>query len=239
MSLIETLITDLRKDLISLGNEQNREKAQYFFREPIKCYGLKAADMHAITKSYIKKLKGTSKDVHVALSEELFRSGIFEESIAAAEIIFSQRRHFVADDILLFEQWIHLYISNWATCDSFCNHTVGSFLESFPMFVARLKDWARSDNRWLRRAAAVSLIVPARKGKFTEEILEIADCLLQDKDDMVQKGYGWMLKVCSQKNPQTVFDYVMHHKDKMPRTALRYAIEKLPSDLKALAMIKP
>jgi 3-methyladenine DNA glycosylase AlkD len=84
----------------------------------------------------------------------------------------------------------------------------------------------------------VSLIIPARHGKFIKDVFEIADILLLDSEDMVQKGYGWMLKAASQAHQREVFNYVMKHKAKMPRTALRYAIEKMPKVLKAKAMQK-
>jgi 3-methyladenine DNA glycosylase AlkD len=108
----------------------------------------------------------------------------------------------------------------------------------YPSFLQELKLWAKSYNRWMRRASAVSLIVPARSGKFLKEILELSDILLPDKDDMVQKGYGWMLKSASQAYQKEVFDYVMKRKDNMPRTSLRYAIEKMPLDLRTMAMEK-
>ena len=62
--------------------------------------------------------------------------------------------------------------------------------------------------------------------------------LLTDPDDMVQKGYGWLLKSAGDAYQQEVFDYVMQNKARMPRTALRYAIEKMPKELKARAMAK-
>ena len=73
---------------------------------------------------------------------------------------------------------------------------------------------------------------------FLDDILAIADILLEDGDDLVQKGYGWMLKAASEANRQAIFDYIMSKKTVMPRTALRYAIEKMPKELKALAMAK-
>jgi len=73
---------------------------------------------------------------------------------------------------------------------------------------------------------------------FLQDIFEIADMLLMDKDDLVQKGYGWMLKVACQKHQQDVFDYIIRNKSIMPRTALRYAIEKMPEDMKKAAMEK-
>lgn len=88
----------------------------------------------------------------------------------------------------------------------------------------------------MKRAAAVSLIVPARKGAFLQDIFEIADALLMDPDDMVQKGIGWLLKTASEAHQDEVFNYLMHHKDQMPRTSLRYALEKMPAEKRAVAM---
>lgn len=68
--------------------------------------------------------------------------------------------------------------------------------------------------------------------------LKVAEILLQDREDLVQKGYGWMLKEAGNRFPKEVFEYVMKHKRQMPRTALRYAIEKLPSDMRQEAMRK-
>jgi 3-methyladenine DNA glycosylase AlkD len=73
---------------------------------------------------------------------------------------------------------------------------------------------------------------------FLGNVFEIADLLLTDNDDMVQKGYGWLLKEASRKHQKEVFDYVMRNKKAMPRTALRYAIELMPKDMKAEAMKK-
>jgi 3-methyladenine DNA glycosylase AlkD len=108
----------------------------------------------------------------------------------------------------------------------------------YPSFLAELKKWAVSENRWEKRASAVTLIIPARKGKFLKDIFEIAGLLHSDPDDMVQKGYGWMLKAASQAHQKEVFEYVMKRKGTMPRTSLRYAIEKMPADLKAKAMAR-
>jgi 3-methyladenine DNA glycosylase AlkD len=129
-----------------------------------------------------------------------------------------------------------MYVNNWAKCDTLCNHAVGSFIEMYPECVESLKGWARSENRWLRRASAVTLILPARKGMFLGDIFEIAEVLLKDEDDMVQKGYGWMLKEASKSHLQEVFEYVMAKKAGMPRTALRYAIEKMPEEMRRRAM---
>ena len=115
---------------------------------------------------------------------------------------------------------------------------MGEFIEQYPHYITELKKRTKSSNRRVKRAAAVTFIIPARRGKFLTDIFEIADALLIDPDDMVQKGYGRMLKVASQAHQKKVFDYVMKHRTTMPRTALRYAIEKMPKYLKVQAMKK-
>ena len=161
-----------------------------------------------------------------------------EESFIACHWSYAVRRDYGPEDFAVFEAWVNDYVSNWASCDTLCNHTIGALVDKYPAFLADLKRWAGSPNRWTRRAAAVSLIIPARQGRFLKEIFEIADILLMDQDDLVQKGYGWMLKVASQAHQAPVFEYVMAHKARMPRTALRYAIEKLPKELRVRAMEK-
>ncbi len=161
-----------------------------------------------------------------------------EESFIACEWSYSLRKVYKPADFKTFEKWVNLYVTNWASCDTFCNHTVGAFVEMYPDYLSNLKKWAKSKNRWMRRASAVSLIVPAKQGKFLNDILQIADILLQDRDDMVQKGYGWMLKEAGRNHQKEIFNFVVSRKNIMPRTALRYAIEKMPKELKKKAMAR-
>jgi 3-methyladenine DNA glycosylase AlkD len=197
---------------------------------------MKTATVTAIAKRYWKQVKGRSKQEIFSLCEELYQSGFLEESFIVSEWAHSLSGRYEKKDLEIFRRWIELYISNWASCDGFCNHTMGNFLEQYPESVDELKKWTRSKNRWMRRAAAVSLIVPAKHGKFLTESMDIAGLLLTDTDDMVQKGYGWLLKEASRKHTGEVFSYVMKNKHVMPRTALRYAIERMPKDLRAEAM---
>ncbi len=150
----------------------------------------------------------------------------------------NQKKFYEQKDFECFEFWVKNYITNWATCDTFCTKNMGFFLEKFPEYCQNIKRWSSSKRRWDRRASAVSFIRLSRGIEFLDTIFEITDTLLTDKDDMVQKGYGWLLKETSKHHLELVFNYVMSNKSKMPRTALRYAIEKMPLDLKKEAMLK-
>lgn len=235
---MQTILQLLRKELKAIGNKTIQEKTQYYFKDEVACYGIKSAEVHLISKFFYKQLGECEKSKIFEYCETLWQSGMIEECMIACNWADAQHRKFEQVDFELFEKWVHSYISNWATCDTFCNHTVGNFIMKYPEYITQLKCWAKSENRWVRRAASVSLIVPAKKGKFISDIFEISDILLTDADDMVQKGYGWMLKSASQAHRDEVFNYVMNNKDRMPRTALRYAIEKMPTEMRLEAMAK-
>lgn len=235
---MDPVITKIRQELQSLADPEIQKTSRRFFKEEITCYGMKTATGIAIAKKYWKEIKTRNKQEIFALCEELYQSGYMEESFIVSEWAHALSGRYEREDLAVFRRWIDTYITNWASCDGFCNHTMGDFIEQYPECTEELKRWTQSENRWMRRAAAVSLIVPAKHGKFLEESIEIAYLLLTDTDDLVQKGYGWLLKEVSRKHTEEVFSYVMMNKKVMPRTALRYAIELMPKDLRAEAMKK-
>jgi len=235
---MEYIIEKIREELKNNTDTKTKESSQNFFKEKIKCYGVKMPVVQKIGKDLFNQIGTDSKTEIFDLCEKLWQSEYLEESFIACNWSYNVRKKYEPEDFQIFDKWIRNYVNNWASCDTLCNHTVGAFIEMYPDHLKNLKDFAKSDNRWARRAAAVTLIIPARRGKFLNEILEIADILLLDKDDLVQKGYGWMLKVAGESHQHEIFNYVIKNKSVMPRTALRYAIEKMPGELKRLAMEK-
>ena len=230
------LLEAIRADLLKNSDAKTKESFRRFFKHDIQCYGVKGPFVRKIAGKYFKEVKTLDKGEVFSLCENLFRSKLCEEAFIAAAWLDWISDSFVPKDIAVFEQWIDRYIDDWAKCDTLCNHAMGPFLERFPSILSSLKQWALSHNLFLRRSAAVTLILPARKGLFLDEVFEISDILLLDQEDLVQKGYGWMLKEASRKAAQKVFSYLMRNKEVMPRTAFRYALEKMPPDLRKKAM---
>ncbi len=232
------VLSKIRKELELSGDDKTKESSRRFFKEEIKCYGVKSATVGKIAKENYIFIKNKSKAEIFSLCEDLWQSGMIEETFIACNWSYNLHKKFDRDDLVIFESWVSNYISNWASCDTFCNHTLGEFFEMFPDKLFVLKAWALSPNRWMKRASAVSLIIPAKKGLFLNDVFDICNTLLTDKDDMVQKGYGWLLKVADNAHRNEVFEFVLANKLIMPRTALRYAIEKMPKDMKIIAMAK-
>lgn len=235
---MDPVIAGIRKDLTTNADPVTRANFQRFFKEDVQYYGVKVPVVGKIAKKYWAEIKFLEKKEIFSLCDELYQSNYCEEAFIVSSWTRLLAPRYEREDLIIFRRWIDSYITNWAVCDSFCNHTMGSFMEKFPDNLDELKHWTQSGNRWMRRAAAVSLIIPAKNGRYLDTVLEIADRLLTDRDDMVQKGYGWLLKEASRKHQKEVFDYIMRNKIMMPRTALRYAIELMPNDLKSRAMKK-
>ncbi len=232
------LLSVMRRDLKQQADAKTKGSFQSFFKEKVTAYGVKTAIVTKIARKYFHEVKLLGKREIFSLCEELLKADYTEEAFIASEWAYWLRDEYEPSDFIVFERWLNKYVNNWAKCDSLCNHAIGSFVEKYPQYIGNLKNWTRSENRWLKRASAVTLIIPAKQGEFLKDIFEIADSLLQDKDDLVQKGYGWMLKEASRIYQKEVYDYVLRNSKLMPRTALRYAIEKMPEDLRHLAMGK-
>jgi len=234
--MVNDVLTSVRNDLRQSADEKTREGSVRYFKEKIVVYGVKSALVGKIAARYYPEISPLGKARIFELCEDLWKSDYMEEAFIAANWSYRLHKEYIPDDFARFEKWVSCYVDNWAKCDTLCNHTIGSLVEQYPQFISNLKQWARSENRWMRRASAVTLIVPAKRGKFLEDIFEIADILLKDPDDLVRKGYGWLLKDAAIQHQMEIFDYVLKNKAVMPRTALRYAIERLPDDLKRRAM---
>ena len=233
---MEKIILEIRKELRANTDPKYKKGELNFFKEKIKTYGVRASVSQRISREYFKKIKHLEKKKVFSLCEELLESGYIQEIGIAFRWAFRFKNQYEEKDFKIFEKWLKKYISNWTNCDDFCTHNLGYFITEFPEFIPKIKKWTKSKNKWARRASAVIFIYPVKHKKYLKHIFEIADILLLDEDDMVQKGYGWMLKEASNIYPKEVFDFVMKNKNKMPRISLRYAIEKYPKALRKKAM---
>lgn len=226
----------VRARLTEAADPQALASSSRFFKEEIRPYGVRAATVRLLAKQVLAQAGDRDIDRVFGLSEELWRSGRLEETSVACYWAAALHRQFRAADVAVFEHWVDAYVDNWASCDALCTDAIGRYLLRFEGSVDRVAGWATSPNRWMRRAAAVSFVLPARRGHHLDTVFTVADALIEDTDDLVRKGYGWLLKSASQVHPDAVFDYLMARRDVMPRTAFRYALEKLPPPMRDEAM---
>ncbi|MBU2634037.1 MAG: DNA alkylation repair protein [Nanoarchaeota archaeon] len=221
---MNNIINSIKKELQKNIDLKYKEGATNYFKETIKPYGVRTPIVRKIARNYRRlDFKETIK-----LCEELLKSKYFEFGVVAFTLIGFHKKKFTKETFKIFESWVKKYVDNWAWCDFLCTDLIGYVIEKHPELINVLEIWTSSKNRWVRRAAAVSLIKPAKRGLFLKDVFKISNLMLQDRDDMVQKGVGWLLKeTTNSKNRNKVVGFIEKNKFKMPRTMLRYSIEKL------------
>jgi 3-methyladenine DNA glycosylase AlkD len=235
-SVLERLGRDIREQDIAA----NRHNYQRFHKEKLKePVGLSAAVLRKISNHRFRELRGQPSTNILALCDSLLASGKRYMQFFAFDWAEKLKGHYARSDFKRFHSWLVTYVNDWGSCDHLCGGPLGHLIYQYPDLAVRTQSWARSRNRWHRRAAAVCLIVPARNGQLNDRVFAVADRLLNDEDDLVQKGCGWMLKEAAGCYQQKVFRYVMDNRSRMARTTLRYAIEKMPATLRRKAMEKP
>lgn len=242
---MKNITIKLRKELKKNTDKKYKEGCINFFKEKIVCYGVRTDAVKKIANKYYPYVKNISKKELFKICEELFKSNYNEEAFVAVEWLKKQNNSYDEKDIVVFEKFINSYLNNWAKIDVFCTGVVNPLIVKYSSLIKHTDCWTNSNNVWTRRASAVSLIVSKKKNKSfydskknINHIFHIAKKLMKDKEDLVQKGCGWMLKVASNYKQKEVFDFVIRNKQKMTRTALRYSIEKMPESLRKKAMAK-
>ncbi len=169
------------------------------------------------------------------LCDILLEKRIFEVTIFALDFLERFADRLGEPELLRMEKWLEDDLcDNWAAVDTLCPHVVGPMLRNHAELVPRVHRWAHSGNRWARRASAVCFILLLRKGEFIDAAYATAGVLIADKDDdLVQKGCGWMLREAGTTDPERLEKFLLKNGSGIPRTTLRYAIEKFPKEKRA------
>lgn len=234
----QQLIAAIRAELLRHVDPGYKRGAQDYFKEGIVLHGVRTPIVRAISARYYRQVSSLDKSELFALCDRLLSFGTCEERGIAFDWAYRRRNQYEPSDFRMFERWLRDHVDNWGGVDDLCCHAFGHLIDRYPEFLPKVFLWTKSTRWHMRRASAVILICPARQGRYFENVLQTCDALLCDGHYLVQKGYGWLLKESAKKFPREVLAYVLKHKADMPRTALRYAIEKMPPAWKKRAMAK-
>lgn len=233
----EDTVKAIQHDIQSLmKNPENVKDYSRFFKNKEKFITLTSQNIRQLAKDHYKNIRDLDKEHILDICDKLLELRDKNATHIAFDWAFRVKKHYDEEDFVRFERWVETYVDDWSSCDDLCTHPLGYIVWKFPEKIHYLYKWTSSKNLWMRRASAVSLIYSVRKNENTGEAFKIADLLLTDTEDLVQKGYGWLLKETTKHREEQVFEYVMKKKKQMPRTALRYAIEKMPPGMKQQAM---
>lgn len=210
-----------------------------FFQHEVETIGVRSADLHRLAREMFREIKPWPLAPRNRLMDLLWRDGRIE----AGALVCCLYRRFASQcgacEFKLFERWIDRYVRNWAHCDGVASWLLAASIANVPELRHRLPQWTSSANRWKRRAAAVALLQEAKAGRHFETIAEVAERLLPDRDDMVEKGVGWLLKEAYPRQPEATFAFLMEQRGRASRLTLRIAAEKMPAEGRRSLLAQP
>jgi 3-methyladenine DNA glycosylase AlkD len=230
--------TDIRRLLKDGGTAEHAAGVQWFFKEEIKSHGWYTADLRrAAVKCRRAIIKEFGHPFVLQVADQLFSGRNLEEKIFAVFLLENLTDEFGDDEFRLFESWL-LRISSWADHDAVVHSLISPMVVAKPIRTKNVFRWAKSRDRWLRRAACVALIRGARQKMFFSQIRRLTAMLLSDEDDMVQKGLGWLVRETAKHDAKRTVPFLMMIRKRAPRLVLRTACETLPIGARKKILVK-
>ncbi|MEP7305360.1 MAG: DNA alkylation repair protein [Acidobacteriota bacterium] len=177
-------------------------------------------------------------DDAVLFADTLIVDQYLEVKGVGIELLARYRRDFTPRLLTTWKRWLASgHAANWATTDAICGSLIGPVLVAHPGLAPTMREWARHRSLWVRRASAVSLIPSLRKGAALDLAYHIASALSDDQEDLIQKAVGWTLREAGKADPARLDRYLRQHGPAIPRTTVRYAIERFPR-MKRLELLR-
>jgi 3-methyladenine DNA glycosylase AlkD len=224
---------EIRAVLKRDGSAEHAKGVQWFFKEDVKSHGWYTADLRAFAREGSREIvKENGFDFLVRVADRLFTGRVLEEKIFAVLLLENLTGKLDEDDFVLLKSWIDR-ISSWADHDALVHCLIAPMIAAEPKRARKVFEWAKSPDRWHRRAACVALIQGRQQREFFSQIVRLSNLLLRDEDDMVQKGLGWLLRVTAKVCPKETVPYLMSIRFRAPRLVLRTACETLPPDVRS------
>ena len=218
---------EIRRSLKKGGSVSHSAGVQHFFKDEVRSHGWRTAALRKVAVKFRRSLlKEHGLDFVVQVADELFSGHFLEEKAFAVFLLEGKTGELGAREFRLFSSWLDR-VTNWADHDALVHCLLSPMAAAEPAYCPEVLRWARSQNRWRRRAACVALIRGARKKQLFAEIVRTSDLLLDDEDDMVQKGLGWLLRETAKYDAKRTVPYLMKIRGRAPRLVLRTACEKL------------
>jgi 3-methyladenine DNA glycosylase AlkD len=234
----ETIAAEIRHLLRKGGSADHAAGVQWFFKDESKSHGWYTAKLRSEAVRFRRSIrKEFGLDFLLQVADELFSGWVLEEKVFAVFLLEKLTDEFGDAEFRMFESWLPR-ISSWADHDGLVHYLIAPMVATKPERTARVFRWAKSRDRWHRRAACVALIQGTRKKMFFPEIKRLSDLLLSDPDDMVQKGLGWLLRETAKAEAKRTVPYLMSIRERAPRLVLRTACETLPATTRKRILTK-
>lgn len=228
-------VRELKRALGEYADAERAVHAQRFFKTKEGEYGF-GDEFIGVTMPSIRRVTKQFRTAPLATVEKLLQSKVHEERMLALIIMVEQYKRADAQGCeTLYACYVRnlAQVNNWDLVDVTTPHIVGAHLYSRQKGEVKrtLQAWATSESLWERRVAMLATFYFIQQGKFTEA-LGVAQILRNDTHDLIHKAVGWMLREVGNRDRAVEERFLQKYYKTMPRTMLRYAIEKFPEPLR-------
>ena len=231
---------EAQKTLARMSRPSGAFDASRYFRgaADLGFYNVGTSSVRAHARSiHAAHLAAWSVDEAMAFAGALITDRHLEVKSVAIEVVARYRREFTPRLLPAWKRWLaENHSANWATTDAICGLLIGPLIVQHPELGARMRAWTRDPNMWVRRASIVGLIPRARRGESLDVVYEIARRLHADREDLIQKAVGWALREAGKTDMLRLERYLRANGPSIPRTTLRYAIERFPPARRAVLL---
>lgn len=222
------------RDLRAQADPVRARGAQQYFKQAVVALGIDTPTLRAYAGAQAQVLRASRTVAEaVALCDRLLQEPELEIRGAGILVLSAFKREFTPKLTRAAERWLRTRLDNWALVDSFCGSVLSPLLAQHPSVAATLRRWSRHRSLWVRRAAIVTLVPFARRGRLLDLAYELAREHFADPEDLMHKATGWLLREAGKTDRLRLRRFLLRQGAAIPRTALRYAIEHFPAPERA------
>lgn len=229
---VKQLAQQALQSLQAAADERAAAQARVYFKghEEVHFFGVSAPALRQLERALYQQVKSDWTVAEALACCELLLKDRRQEARTVGMLLLARFHksfgHELLDEI---ETWLAKdYCNNWALVDTLAPSVIAPLLRRFPDLLPRVASWTQAENLWLRRASLVALIPLARKGEHLDVAYANAERLFGDREDLIHKATGWLLREAGKADQPRLKAFLLQHGARIPRTALRYAIERFP-----------
>jgi 3-methyladenine DNA glycosylase AlkD len=213
------------------ANPEKAEKLQRYFKDPVDSYGVDYGPFKEWKADFHERLKAhwTIREA-VEFCELMLEDKYMESRGTGYQAVGVFVDEAGPDLLIKIKEWLEGFCGNWGLVDNLAPYVLSPLLKKHPELVEEVKGWTQSPNQWVRRGAAVGFVSLVGEPEFQDAAYEIAKSLQEDKEDLIHKAVGWLLREAGKVDRERLETYLLDQGPRTPRTTLRYAIEKFPKE---------
>jgi len=221
---------EARARLHAMADHERALQVQKYFRETVRSFGVSSPQVRELARELHEATrKDWSVGDAVSLCDRLFPCPELEAKSVAALVLLRYQRKFPPSLFRKTHGWLKKnYLDNWAAVDIFCPQALGVLLARHPQLLSRIEEWAVEPSRWVRRASIVAFLKLVKRDEYLDAAYAMAARHFASHDDLVQKAAGWLLREAGKRDMGRLEKFLLAHGPAVPRTTLRYAIERFP-----------